>query len=556
MKWFPFILLVVVLLFSCKKNDNAIAQTSNPFISSLNCSAATASNSAIAGIVYTGAITVPYSGGNGLTYSNGVAIASTGVTGLTATLQGDTLASGAGNITYTITGTASGSGTSLFNVSFGGQSCSIVLTVNDQALVQYGIPFANVCDRLDAAIYEVNMRVFGAQGNFQGVNARLDSIKALGVNVVYLMPIYPVGIVNSINSPYCVKDYKAVNSEFGTLTDLRSLVDGAHSRNMSVILDWVGNHTSWDNAWITSHRDWYLQDGAGNILSPPGTGWNNVAQLNFNNNDMRLEMIRDMKYWVYTANVDGFRFDYADGPPFNFWQQAIDTLRNITTHKLLLLAEGNRSTHFTAGFDFIFGFSFFGQLKSIYSSNQPVTNIDALNNIEYINSTNGQQVVRYISNHDVNGSDGTSLELFGGVSGSMAAFIVVAYMKSVPMIYNGQEVGTPFRLTFPFTGQHIDWTINPQITAEYKKVMAFRNASAAIRRGFLTSYSNTDICAFTKEQGTEKVFITSNLRNNTINYTLPGSVANSIWTDAMTGSTIALGTQVTLQPYTYMVLKK
>jgi glycosidase len=266
-------------------------------------------------------------------------------------------------------------------------------------------------------------------------------------------------------------------------------------------------------------------------------------------------MIKAMKYWVYTANVDGFRFDFADGPPFDFWKQAVDTLRNISTHNLLLLAEGNRSTHFTAGFDYIFGFSFYGQLKTIFNNNQPATNIDALNNSEYVNAANGQQVVRYLTNHDVNGSDGTPLSLFGGINGSMAAFVVTAYMKSVPMVYNGQEVGTPFQLVFPFTGADINWTLNPAITAEYKKVIAFRNSSTAIRRGSLTSYSSADICAFTKESGTEKVFVASNLRNNTITYTLPAAVANMNWTDAMTGNNTALGTQIILQPYSYLVLK-
>ena len=186
---------------------------------------------------------------------------------------------------------------------------------------------AGVPNRQDATIYQVNIRAFSQAGNFAGVTARLDSIKALGVNVIYLMPVYPVGTVKSVNSPYCVKDYKAVNSEFGTLADLRTLVDGAHSRNMSVMLDWVANHTSWDNYWITAHKSWYAQDANGNIISPPNTGFTDVAQLNFNNDTMRLAMIADMKYWVYAANIDGFRCDYADNPPVTFWQQAIDTLK-------------------------------------------------------------------------------------------------------------------------------------------------------------------------------------------------------------------------------------
>ena len=285
-------------------------------------------------------------------------------------------------------------------------------------------------------------------------------------------------------------------------------------------------------------------------------GWNDVAQLNFNNTAMRLEMIRDMKYWVYTANVDGFRCDYTDGPPVDFWTQAIDTLRNIATHKLLIMAEGNRSTNYAAGFDYNFGFSFYGQLKNIYANNGSVLLIDNLNNTEYTNATNGQQIVRYTSNHDVNSSDGTPLDLFGGRKGSMAAFVVIAYMKSVPMIYNGQEVGTPFRITFPFTGTKIDWTLNPDITAEYKKILAFRNNSMAIRRGILTSYSTVDICAFTKEVTGEKVLVISNLRNGIINYTLPTALANTTWTDVMNGGSVTLTTQLSLQPYTYLVLKQ
>ena len=427
--------------------------------------------------------------------------------------------------------------------------------VNDSTPSQYGTPFANVPDRQDAVIYQVNMRAFSQQANFQGVIARLDSIKALGVNVVYLMPIYPVGTLKSVNSPYCVKNDTAVNAEFGTLADLRNLVDGAHSRNMCVILDWVANHTSWDNGWITSHKDWYLQDGAGNIISPPGMGWNDVAQLNFTNARMRLQLIWDMKYWVYKANVDGFRCDYADGPPLDFWTQAIDTLRHISTHKLLILAEGHRSANFLAGFDYNFGFSYYGLLKTIYSSNASALLINDMNASEYTNATNGQQVVRYTTNHDVNDSDGTPLDLFGGRKGSMAAFVVTACMKGVPMVYNGQEVGTPFRIVFPFTGRKVDWTLNPDIMTEYKNILQFRSSSAAMRRGQLTSYGDADICAFTKELAGAKVLVISNLRNSVINFALPSPLQNTTWTDAMTGASIALNTQLVLQPYQYLIGK-
>ena len=161
------------------------------------------------------------------------------------------------------------------------------------------------------------MRAFGSGGNFAGVMARLDSIKALGANVLYLMPIHPVGTVRSVNSPYCVKDYLALNPEFGTLTDLRTLVDVTHACGLSVMLDWVANHTSWDNAWITAHPDWYLRNAAGTILSQPNTNYTDVAQLNFNSTPMRLAMVAAMNgctrptSTAFAATIP-MPLDYAD----------------------------------------------------------------------------------------------------------------------------------------------------------------------------------------------------------------------------------------------------
>lgn len=418
---------------------------------------------------------------------------------------------------------------------------------------QYGTPFAGVPDARDAVIYQVNIRCFSSTHDFQGVISRLDSIKALGINVIYLMPVYPVGTLKSVNSPYCVKDYKAVNSEFGSLSDLRTLIDGAHTRGMSVILDWVANHTAWDNAWIIN-PSWYVQNSAGVIQSP--SGWTDVAQLNFQNYEMRAAMIKAMKYWVFTANCDGFRCDYADGPPADFWKQAIDTLHNIKTHKLIMMAESGNSSLFASGFDLTFGFSYYGQLKSVFGSSQAVITLNNTNSQEYASAADNSRVVRYLTNHDVNSSDGTPLDLFGGNKGSMAAFVSVAYSRCVPMIYNGQEVGTPNRLTFPFTSQAINWTLNPSMVAEYKKIIALRNNSSTLRRGTLTSYSTTDVSAFVRQYGSETVLVLSNLRNSALTYSLPAAYANSVWTDAFSGASVTLNTSVDLPPYSYLVLKK
>jgi len=425
-------------------------------------------------------------------------------------------------------------------------------TLFAQDPAQFGTPFAGVPDPRDAVIYQVNMRAFSSTHNFQGVINRLDQIKALGTNVIYLMPVYPVGTLKSVNSPYCIRDFRSVGSEFGTLTDLQNLVAGAHTRGMAVILDWVVNQTSWDHPWITQHSDFYLKDGSGNIQSLPG--FTDVAALNFASTPMRDSMISSMRSWVFTANVDGFRCDFADNPPVDFWQQAISSLRGITTHKLLLLAEGTRSANYGAGFDYNFGMQFyFTTLKSIFGGGA-ATQIDNSNNVEYSGSSGNQQIVRYLTNHDVDGSDGAPVTLFGGKSGTMAAFVVIAYMKGVPFVYNGTEVAFPTAITFPFTSVTIDWTINPDVTAEYTKVIGFRNSSNAIRRGTLTSYTNNDVCAFTKTSGTETVVVLSNLRNATTNYTLPAALANTNWKDAFSGAAVTLSGSVSLTAYQYRVL--
>ena len=418
---------------------------------------------------------------------------------------------------------------------------------------QYGATYTKVPLAKDAIIYQVNTRAFSAAGNLKGVTARLDSIKNLGVNIVYLMPINPVGTLLSVNSPYAIKDYKAVGSEFGALEDLRTLVNDAHSKNMAVMLDVVVNHTSWDHDWITAHKSWYKQDASGNIVS--ALGYNDVAQLNFNNDTMRAAMIEALRYWVFTANIDGYRFDFADNVPLDFWKQALSSLKSIPNRQLLFFAEGTRTENFRVGFDMNFGFSFFGKLKDVYGNNKSATQFSDVNKSEYLNVYDESQVVRYTTNHDVNSSDGTPQELFGGDKGAMGAFVIAAYMKGVPMIYSGQEVGTPYRILFPFTTKKIDWTINPGITADYKQILNFRNNSVAIRSGQLFSYSSDDVVAFTKEQEKEKIFVMVNLRNRAVEYTLPAPLGNTSWSNGLSSGNVTLTNKVTLQPYAYVVLK-
>jgi glycosidase len=417
---------------------------------------------------------------------------------------------------------------------------------------QYGAPFSGVPDPRDVTIYQVNIRAFSAAHDLQGVTGRLDQIKALGANVIYLMPVYPVGTLKSLNSPYCIRSFDSVGAEYGTLSDLRAVVDGAHSRNMAVILDWVVNQTSWDHPWITQHPDWYVHDGAGNIEQL--STYSDVAALNFSNTAMRAAMIRSMESWVFRANIDGFRCDFADNPPIDFWQQAMDTLRGIASHRLLLLAEGSRAANYGAGFDYNFGFQFYGGLKSLFAGGA-VTQIDVSDSVEFAGTSGSQQIVRYLTNHDVDGSDGSPVTLFGGIPGSTAAFVVVAYRKGVPFIYNGTEVAFPTAITFPFTSVTIDWTINSAVTVAFTQIVGFRNSSVAVRRGSVTAYDNNDVCAFTKTIGDSSVLVLVNLRNVPVSYPVPSVWQSMSWTDAFAGTAVTLGSQVSLGAYQYVVLR-
>ncbi len=416
---------------------------------------------------------------------------------------------------------------------------------------QYGTPFAGVPNPMDANIYQVNIRPFSAAGNLAGVTARLDQIKALGINVVYILPVYPHGTDSrSSISPYCIKDFESVATEYGTLTDLRALVDGAHSRGMAVLMDFVVNGTSWDHPWITANPSWYVQSGG---VIQQLSSYTDVAALNFSNTAMRTAIINSMRYWVFAANVDGFRCDFANNPPLDFWTQAISNLRGITTHKLLMLAEGDRQANLQSGFDYNFGFNiYYNALVPIHSGSSVAT-IQTSLNYEYADATGSQQLAHYTDNQDVNGTS-TGLTVFGGTAGVMANFIVCAYMRGVPFLYDGQEVAFNTPIPWPWNTVKINWAGNTAVTAEFTKVLGYRNTSTAIRRGTMTNYSNTNVCAFTKTSGTEKVVVLVNLRNSTSTFVVPAALAGS-YKDAYTGAAVTLtsGATISLAAYQYMV---
>ena len=420
-------------------------------------------------------------------------------------------------------------------------------------ILQYGTPFQHVPIPADIVMYEINPGAFSVTGDFNGITARLDSIKSLGINTIWIMPIFPIGILKSIGSPYCVQNYLEVNPDYGTPDDYRNLVSEAHSRNMAVIMDWVGNHTSWDNPWI-QNKSWYTQDANGNIISPAGTNWTDVADLNYNNADMRQAMISAMKFWVLTANIDGFRCDAADYIPFDFWQQAIDTLQNMKGRNFILLAEGVRSDHFTAGFQLNYAWDFLTTLKNVFISGSRASQLIATNNSEYTTVPAGKRKLRFTTNHDESGI-ATPIQLFNGKQGALAASVITITLQGAPLLYCGQEVGVSNR--FMYSSQRpIDWSMNPDMRNTYRQILTFYNVSNALRNGTLQTFNDSDIIAFNKTYLNENVVVIVNCRNKLISYPLPSSLVNSTWTNALDNSATTLSTLLALQPYQFYILKK
>ena len=427
---------------------------------------------------------------------------------------------------------------------------------------QYGTPFQGVPDPRDVNIYQVSIGQYSPTRNFQGVIDGLDRIKDLGINVIYLMPVYPVG---ESGSPYSISDFGGINPAFGTLGDLRRLVDGAHSRGMAVILDWIGYETAADHSWVTSRPEWYKRDGNGAIVKP----FPDCAALNTSNSAVADTMIQYMRNWVLKANIDGFRVDWADYSEPEYWKKVIGNLRSISSHKLIFFAEGSNEGktsgcntcgnnepgyHYEQGFDLIFGENFYWNfMKKVYVHGESAKNINGIDSGEYKGASSTQLVARYMSNHDEYGSDGSPYTWMGGKKPVLSAFVVATLMRGVPFIYNGVEVGDTSPLPYPWNTGTINWNQDLTVLAEMKRLLALRNGSEAIRRGEVTTYVTDNAVAFQKISGSQTAFVAVNVRNQSNTFALPAGVANATLYNGLTNASENLGGTLTLEPYQYAI---
>ena len=371
-----------------------------------------------------------------------------------------------------------------------------------------------------SVIYEVNVRDYSDSGKLTAVTSDIPRLKKLGIDILWLMPIYPIGETSrkgSMGSPYSVKDYKAVNPDLGTDADLHSLIDTAHAAGMHVVLDWVANHTAFDNAWITDHPDWYNHDAQGNPTWPAGTDWTDVADLNYDNQNMRAAMVDAMKYWVTNFDIDGYRCDAAWGVDTAFWETATTALRAIKP--VWMVAETQDQADLLANaFQADYGWHFKDMLYGFGAGTGQKSDFSMAMNAQAMAYPTGTYPMLFITNHDENSWTGSLSTQFG--KGAKTLSVLTFTVPGMPLIYNGQEVDSNRRLAF-FEKDLIDWNLtsarSKAAVAFYTKLISLRHKNpalwAGVSGGTMTRYKNdtTRVVSFSRQKGANKVYIVLNI---------------------------------------------
>jgi glycosidase len=399
-----------------------------------------------------------------------------------------------------------------------------------------------------SALYEVFVEDFSPAGTFQGVIEGLDRIKALGINVIWLMPIHPKGVANrkgTLGSPYAARDYRAIDSTYGTAADLRELVDSVHAKGMKIILDWVPNHTAWDAVWVTEHPDYYVRDAQGRVTEPLNqegkpTGWTDVAELDYGNPALRRAMIETMQYWLREYNLDGFRVDVAGFVPYDFWREAVPALRASVPRRILLLAEWGDMEMHRVGFDLTYGWDGYSRLKAVWKGDSAVSFVrQAMSEADSMPP--GGMRLRFTTNHDETSWDQPPVTLFGGSAGARAAFVAMALMPGRPLMYNGQEVESPQVLNL-FEHQPVVWDQAKASDARafYSSVVRLARDSAIVGNPLTPIETSVPRDVISYARGDVAVLV--NTRNRRVRFALPraNGARDLLVSGTQQGDTVAL----------------
>ncbi len=430
-------------------------------------------------------------------------------------------------------------------------------------------------DLENAIIYEANIRQYSEAGTFNEFTKDIPQLKELGVKVIWLMPIFPISEKNRkakgdqfvediedaeerkkyLGSYYAVADYTDVNSDFGTKEDLDQLIKTAHDNGMYVILDWVANHTGWDNKWITEHPEWYTQNEDGEIIHPAGTDWTDTADLNYDNQELRAAMTASMKYWVEEHNVDGFRCDVADNVPTDFWNANNAELEKMKP--LFMLAESEQKDLFETAFDMGYNWEGHHLMNELAQGKKQVTAWDDY--MKKIDTTYQEDdiLMNFITNHDENSWNGTVQERMGNASDAMLVFSYV--IPGMPLIYSGQEYGMDYRLKF-FEKDVIPKT-KGKVWEQMKKLGELKANNPALHGGKdaadykrLTT-ENANVYAIERSKDGNSIYYIANLYKSDTKISVNG--LNGSYRDLMSGATVELneGEAMDMGPFAYMLLE-
>ena len=413
----------------------------------------------------------------------------------------------------------------------------------------------------NANIYEVNIRQYTEEGTFDAFRTHLPRLKEMGVDILWIMPIHPVSELNrkgSLGSYYAVQDYKAVNPEFGDMQDFQELVDEAHSMGMKVIIDWVANHSGWDNIWTKDHPDYYEKDKDGKLISP--FDWTDVISFDYNNQEMRAAMLDALKFWITETNIDGYRCDVAGMVPTDFWDHARYELDQIKP--VFMLAEDEDQAGLQrAAFDMNYGWKLHHLMNEISKEEKTAKDLWAyfLWSGTYFPEDNYR--MNFITNHDENSWNGTVKERMGDAAQVMA--VLAWTVPGMPLIYSGQEAGMDKRLEF-FEKDTIIW--GEYIYADfYTKLNSLKELNPSLNCGAdggmmlqISEGQNDNIMAFSREKDGNQVVVILNLSKDSQNFKVTGDMVSGSYTELFTEKELDIedGFEVSLKPWEYLVYVK
>jgi glycosidase len=412
----------------------------------------------------------------------------------------------------------------------------------------------------NSVLYEVNVRQYTPEGTFNAFAEHLPRLKSLGINVLWFMPTFPIGITNhkgELGSYYSVKDFMDVNPEFGTLDDFKSVIAKAHMMGMHVIMDWVPNHTSWDNKLTVEHPDWYVKDAKGNFTPPIGTDWTDVIQLDWSKQGLQDYMIDAMKYWV-EMGVDGFRIDHPHNTPKEFWERARTELNKL--QPVLLIGEIEEPTYFLEkGFDMNYAWEMYHLMVNIAQRKDSVKALAKYYEKEWATYPNNVYRLLFLTNHDENSWGGTIDSLMGPAQKPFATLIFTS--QGVPLIYSGQEVCLNKRLKF-FVKDTINWD-TCSLTGFYRNLVSLKEKNKALWNGDfggamvkIPTNKTNKVFAFYREKADNRVVVFLNISKKNVAVKPDLKNIGGDYTEYFTGMkiTLPLNDSLRLEPWGYKVL--